>query len=91
MNEIFVDGVAQIHYVGGMIRIDFVTAQPNGDGNTEQIETKVCERVIMTPQGFINMLGTMTQLSEQLVEGGVFGKEVEAEKKATKTTRKKKD
>ena len=69
-----------------MIRIDFVTAQPTSQEG--EVNTELCSRVIMTPQGFVNMLGTMTQLSEQLVDGGVLGKKEEA---PAKKVRKKKE
>ncbi len=71
--EVYVDGAGQIHYAGGMIRLDFITIQPNGD-NGEVVKPEVKERVIMTPQGFLSVYGTMNQLVNKLVESGVLGK-----------------
>jgi len=75
--EVFVDGVGQIHFTGGMIRLDFITIQPNGE-NGEDVKPEVKERVIMTPQGFLSVYGTMNQLIEKLVENGVLGRKDEA-------------
>ena len=40
--EIFADGIGQIHFAGGMVRFDFVTLQPDGDGKSEPVP--LCKR-----------------------------------------------
>ncbi|MBS1371209.1 MAG: hypothetical protein HPZ91_14755 [Lentisphaeria bacterium] len=69
--EMFVDGIGQIHFTGGMVRFDFVTVQPK---EGEAVETQVVQRVIMPPQGFLNTFGSMQQLIDKLVEAGVLQK-----------------
>ena len=39
--EIFVDGIGQIHFTGGMVRFDFVTLQPKEGGTPD---TEVIQR-----------------------------------------------
>ena len=73
--EIFVDGIGQIHFAGGMVRFDFVTVQPK---ENEAVETQVVQRVIMPPQGFLSMFGSMQQLIDKLVEAGVVQKNEKA-------------
>ena len=46
--EIFADGIGQIHFAGNMVRFDFVTLQPSEEGKAPVAESKV--RVIMPPQ-----------------------------------------
>lgn len=73
MEEKFTDGISQIHYLGNMVRIDFVSLQPtNDEKKTNQINVS---RMIMTPQAFLNMFSSMQQLVDGLVEKGVFGKQ----------------
>jgi len=75
--EIFVDGIGQIHFTGGMVRFDFVTLQPKEGENPT---TEVVQRVIMPPQGFLNTFSSMQQLIDKLVDAGVLQKNEKAAK-----------
>jgi len=70
--EIFADGIGQIHFAGNMVRFDFVTLQPSEDGKAPVAESKV--RVIMPPQGFLGAFDSMQKLINKLVEAGVLKK-----------------
>ena len=70
--ETFVDGVNQIHYLGNMIRFDFVSLTPKDEQN-KKTDIQLIERVVMTPQSFINMFSSMQQLVDKLVQNGVLG------------------
>ncbi len=76
--EIYADGIGQIHFAGGMVRFDFVTLQPGKEG--EAPTPVVNERIIMPPQGFINALNSMQQLTDKLVDKGVLVKNQNAQK-----------
>jgi hypothetical protein len=78
--EIFADGIGQIHFAGGMVRYDFVALQPAEDGKGEPTP-EYKERVIMPPQGFLNMFNSMQSLIDKLVEAGVLKKNEDVEKK----------
>ena len=78
--EIFADGIGQIHFIGGMIRYDFVSQIPGGE--TSAPEEVV--RVVMPPQGFLSAFSSMQQLIEKLADASVLKKSEEsapAEKK----------
>ena len=70
--EIFADGVGQIHFAGGMVRYDFVTLQPEENGQAPVPQSNV--RVIMPPQGVLAAFNSMQQLIDKLVEAGVLQK-----------------
>ena len=70
--EIFIDGIGQIHFAGGMVRFDFVTLQPQAEGKEPVPEANV--RIIMPPQGFLAAFNSMQQLNDKLVEAGVLKK-----------------
>lgn len=76
--EIFADGIGQIHFAGNMVRFDFVTLQPEGEGKAPSAESNV--RVIMPPQGFLAAYNSMQQLINKLLEAGVLQKNEVAEK-----------
>ena len=67
--EIYADGIGQIHFAGGMVRFDFVTLQPQGEGEPT---AEYQQRVIMPPQGFLNAFQSMQQLIDKLLEAGVL-------------------
>lgn len=71
--EIFVDAVEKIHFLGGMVRIDFATLQPNAE-NPDQPTLETKERLITTPEGFLRTFNSMQQLAEQLLKQGVLRK-----------------
>ena len=78
-NEIYADGIGQIHFAGGMVRFDFVTLQPDSDGKEPTPEYK--ERIIMPPQGFLNTFNSMQNLIDKLVEAGVLTRNEDQDKK----------
>ena len=79
--EVFVDGIGQIHFVGGMVRYDFFSLQPGADA---PVPEEVI-RLIMSPQGFLAAFGSMQQLIDKLVEAGIVQKnEAAAETKKGK-------
>lgn len=81
--EIFTDGIGQIHFTGGMVRYDYVTFQPAGEGEAAGTESSI--RIIMPPQGFLEAYNAMNQMVEKMIEAGVFKKS----KPARKSTKKK--
>ena len=70
--EIFADGIGQIHFAGGMVRFDFVTLQPEAEGQAPSVQPGV--RVIMPPQGFLGAFNSMQQLINKLLAAGVLQK-----------------
>ena len=71
-NEIFADGIGQIHFAGGMVRFDLVTLQPTEEGKAPVPASNA--RLIMPPQGFLAAFNSMQQLIDKLVEAGVIKK-----------------
>jgi len=70
--EIYADGIGQIHFAGAMVRLDLITLQPAPDGKAPTPLSKT--RIIMPPQGFLSAYNSMQQLMDKLVEAGVFRK-----------------
>ncbi len=68
--EIYADGIGQIHFIGGMVRYDFVSLEPTGKTSGLQ----AIERIIMPPQGFLNMFNSMQELIDKLLAAGVLTK-----------------
>jgi hypothetical protein len=71
--EKYVDGVEKIHFLGGLVRIDFGTLQPN-EANPEQPTLEFTERLITTPEGFLRIYNSIQQLADHLIKQGVLQK-----------------
>lgn len=71
-DEIYADGIGQIHFAGNMVRFDFVTLQPTGDNSAPEIQKN--QRIIMPPQGFLGAFDSMQKLIDKLVAAGVLTK-----------------
>ncbi len=69
-NEIFADGVYQIHMIEQTIRLDFMRLQPSPENKTPV--PKPFERVVLTPQGFLRTYEAMGQIVKKLEELGVI-------------------
>ena len=82
--EVYADGLGQIHFAGNMVRFDFMTLQPGAEGAAPTPE--YTERIIMPPQGFLAAFDSMQQLINKLVDAGVLRKNPNAERRITEPT-----
>ena len=71
MSAQYIDGISQVHFMNGMIKMDLFTLQPQPDA--EPLQEKAGQ-LVMTPQGFLSALGAMQQLADKLVEAGIIQK-----------------
>ncbi|HIV09039.1 MAG TPA: hypothetical protein IAC79_02850 [Candidatus Spyradenecus faecavium] len=68
-NEVYADGVYQIHMLEQTIRLDFMRLQPSPENQTPV--PKPFERVILSPQGFLRTYEAMGQIVRKLEELGL--------------------
>lgn len=70
--QIFADGIAEVGFAAGAVRIDLYSlAQETGQNKPERVVT---ERIIMTPQGLIESLAALEGMANKLVEIGVLAR-----------------
>ena len=70
--EIFVDGLSQIHFIGGLTRLDFMTLYPENDGVS--LSKKANLRVIMNAQQAFLLRESLNTLIQRLQEDNVLQK-----------------
>ncbi len=70
--ELYTDGIGNIHLTGGMVRLDLVSLQPSEDG--KNVAPEKIQRVVMSPDAFIQTFGVMQQFTNKLVEAGLLKK-----------------
>ncbi len=67
--RLYIDGFNQVHFVGGMIRIDTFVLSPKPDADAVPEDAG---QIVMTPQAFVGALDAMQQLAGKLAEAGVL-------------------
>jgi len=78
-NEVYADGVYQIHLLEQTIRLDLMRLQPSTENSKPS--PRPFERIILTPQGFLRTYEAMTQIVKKLEELGLVRRNPEPPKK----------
>ncbi|MEM7404335.1 MAG: hypothetical protein AAF458_03535 [Pseudomonadota bacterium] len=68
----FIDGIGEVRLSGGMIRIDLITlsaAERDEEGNPLP---EVQEQLVLAPEGFMQMFGTLANTIQQMEEDGLL-------------------
>lgn len=80
IKETFIDGIGNITFIGGMIRADIVSYATNktDDKGSPLLTTR--QRLIFSPQGFVQAVGAMNNIVKKLNEAGI----IPAKKEETK-------
>ncbi len=74
LGETFVDGISSIGFIGGMVRCELATAHPvdkDEQGNPSLIPY---QRLIISPQGFLQMFNMLQNLADKMEEAGVLSR-----------------
>jgi hypothetical protein len=73
IQELFVDGIGRMHFVGGMIHLEFMRYIPVADGKAPLQQCTFC--LIMPMHGFLDSINSMQDLMMRLLDFGIFHKE----------------
>jgi len=71
-NERFVDGVAQIGFGAGMVRIDLGTLSSDKVDTKGEPVIETRERLVMRPEAFLQMLITFDHMAKRLADAQVI-------------------
>lgn len=72
INQIFVDGIANLSYSAGAFRFDLASLKPNQKGPKDKMEADPKAHVIMTPQAFIQTFKAMENFVKLVEEKGII-------------------
>lgn len=72
IEETFIDGVQEIGFGKGLIRMNLasLSATDRDDKNNPTLEVR--HRLLMTPEGFLNLFGAMENMAKQLADAKIF-------------------
>jgi hypothetical protein len=69
--KIYCDGISNIALVGGMVRLDLFTLSPTAKDKNGRPAMDFLAQIVMPPDSFLQGLGAMQSLVQQLKEKGV--------------------
>lgn len=70
-NQQFIDGVFNVGIQDGAVRIDFFTYSPTQRDSDGKAARQFSQRLVMSPQGFLQTYSALDQLVRQLEERGL--------------------
>ena len=72
IQETFIDGVQEIGFGRGLVRMNLasLSATEHDDKNNPTLEVK--HRLLMTPEGFLNLFGAMENMAKQLADAKIL-------------------
>ena len=85
--EIYVDGVGKIDFVGGVIRMELVALQSDDNGKKEPTP-EVRQRLIMPARGLLQSLSVMQNMVQKMVDAGVIQAQEAPEEEKRKAAKK---
>ncbi|MCP5369058.1 MAG: hypothetical protein H6907_11220 [Hyphomicrobiales bacterium] len=71
-NEVFADGIGELGIAGGVVRINLVALSPTEKDANGQPVREFRQRLLMTPQGVLELHAGLQNMLDQLVEAGVL-------------------
>ncbi len=71
-NEVFADGVSEVNIAGGIVRINFVSLSATLKDEKGTPVRELRQRIVLTPQGVLELNGAMQQVIEKLISTGVL-------------------
>ena len=75
INEIFADGVSNIHITGNLARLDLVTLQPHLLGEKGEQVFSTNNRLILPLDAFMKLFQLQQETVQKMIEAGVLKKE----------------
>ena len=71
VQQIYTDGVTNVTFTGGMVRID-LSSLAAGPTNGKEPPMEIQERVVLTPQAFLRSMRVLEDLMKKMVDAGVY-------------------
>ena len=70
--EVFADGVGEVNIASGVARINFVSFSGTLRDEKGNPQRELRQRIVITPQGVLELFGALQQVIDRMVEGGLI-------------------
>lgn len=74
IQDVYTDGVGNIHVAGNMVRFDLITLQPNLQSENGQPVYNMTQRVVMPLEAFLQAFQLQNKVINQLIQTGIVKK-----------------
>jgi hypothetical protein len=72
IQETFIDGVQEIGFGKGLIRMNLASLSATERDDEDNPTLEIKHRLLMTPEGFLNLLGAMENIAKQLADANIL-------------------
>ena len=73
VRQVYADGVTNVTFTGGMVRIDLASLKAGPTGGKEPAPMEIHERIVLTPQAFLRSMRLLEDIMKKMVNAGVYG------------------
>jgi len=79
-DEIYIDGIGKIDFIGGVIRMELVALESAGEG--KEPAPTVRQKVVMPARGLLQSMSVMQNMVQKMTDAGVIQQTEAEDKKA---------
>ena len=72
IQDIYADGVSNVHVTGNMVRLDLAALQPGLQGDKGQPVYHINQRIVMPLEAFVQAFVMQDGLVKKLIEAGIL-------------------
>ncbi len=71
LRQIYPDGITNVTFTGGMVRINLASLKAGASGGQEP-PMEIHERVVLTPQAFLRSMRLLEDIMKKMADAGVY-------------------
>ena len=72
VRQVYADGVTNVTFTGGMVRIDLASLPAGPTHGKEPRPMEIHDRVVLTPQAFLRSMRLLEDIMKKMAEAGVY-------------------
>ena len=77
IKEIYSDGIGKIHFIGGMLRLDLFSFNPDQEDAAGKPKPEVVQRVVMSPNAFLASYDSFLNMIDKLKAANILADRTE--------------
>ena len=72
VRQVFADGITNVTFTGGMVRIDLASVPAGPPEGKEPPPLEIHDRIVLTPQAFLRSMRLLDDIMKKMAAAGVY-------------------
>ena len=72
VRQVYADGVTNVTFTGGMVRIDLASVPAGPTHGKEPGPMEIHDRIVLTPQAFLRSMRLLEDIMKKMADAGVY-------------------